>query len=70
MFEATLDSLMPLPLVNAPEKDPSHLNEYPEYQSGRTVLALFPDTTSFYKAEVVATPKDLRADGQRVRIDV
>jgi SAGA-associated factor 29 len=61
---------MPLPLVDVPEKDPKHLNEYPEYPAGRAVLALFPDTTSFYKAEVVATPKDLRAEGQRVSIDV
>lgn len=66
VYTTTLRSLIPLPRVDVPASDPSHLNHYPEYRAGSTVLALFPDTTSFYKAEVISTPKDMQTAGQRV----
>ncbi|CAG8777655.1 5367_t:CDS:2, partial [Acaulospora colombiana] len=50
MYTTTIRSLIPLPVVSVPSSDPSHISNYPEYKSGSTVLALFPDTTSFYKA--------------------
>jgi hypothetical protein len=58
--------LIPLPVVDAPPSDPSYIGNYPEYKSGSTVLALFPDTTSFYKAVVVQTPKEIQTSGSRV----
>ncbi|CAG7853089.1 SubName: Full=Uncharacterized protein {ECO:0000313/EMBL:CCA70840.1} [Serendipita indica DSM 11827] len=64
-YTTTIKSLIPLPIVDTSPSDPSHLGAYPEYQSGSIVLALFPDTTSFYKAEVVASPKDIQVAGNR-----
>jgi len=36
---------------------PEHPEKAPEYTKGSEVLAMFPNTTSFYKATVVAPPK-------------
>jgi SAGA-associated factor 29 len=36
-----------------------HPNAYPTFPSGSTVMALYPDTSCFYRAEVISTPKEL-----------
>ncbi|RXW23386.1 hypothetical protein EST38_g2452 [Candolleomyces aberdarensis] len=37
----------------------------PEFQIGSTVLGLYPDTSCFYRADVVATPKSLQSAGRQ-----
>jgi SAGA-associated factor 29 len=66
IYTASLSSILPLPIANLPPDDPSHLNAYPDYVSGTIVLALYPETTSFYKAEVVASPREILIAGARV----
>jgi len=66
MYTASLSSILPLPIANLPPDDASHLNAYPDYAAGTIVLALYPETTSFYKAEVVASPKEMLVSGPRV----
>ncbi|KAJ4482136.1 SGF29 tudor-like domain-containing protein [Lentinula aciculospora] len=55
-FNTTLRSIIPLPDPNAPPGTPSSLSAYREFPVGSTVLALYPDTSCFYQAEVMATP--------------
>jgi SAGA-associated factor 29 len=69
IYTASLSYILPLPIANVAPDDPSHLNAYPEYPSGTIVLALYPETTSFYKAEVVASPKEMLVAGARVSWD-
>lgn len=51
-FTATLKTLIPLGDPNAPTNSPQHPNNYPEFPRGHTVLALYPDTSCFYRARV------------------
>ncbi|KAF5385639.1 hypothetical protein D9757_005457 [Collybiopsis confluens] len=55
-YNTTLRSIIPLPDPNAPAGSPSGLSAYREFPVGSSVLALYPDTSCFYRAEVVATP--------------
>ncbi|KAJ3763702.1 SGF29 tudor-like domain-containing protein [Lentinula raphanica] len=64
-FNTTLRSIIPLPDPNAPAGSPSSLSAYREFPVGSTVLALYPDTSCFYRAEVVATPTDTAAPSVR-----
>ncbi|TFK40649.1 SGF29 tudor-like domain-containing protein [Crucibulum laeve] len=59
-YIATPKNLIPLPDPNAPIGSSAHLGSYPEFPVGSTVLGLYPDTSCFYRAEVVATPKDTK----------
>lgn len=61
-------SLIPLPDPNASPNSAAHPSQYPELRKGTVVLALYPDTTAFYRAEVVATPRDTLVAGLRVHI--
>ncbi|KAG5652966.1 hypothetical protein H0H81_002864 [Sphagnurus paluster] len=63
LYNTTLRSIIPLPDPNAPPGSPSHVSEYPEFRTGATVMALYPDTSCFYRAEVIATPKELNPRG-------
>jgi SAGA-associated factor 29 len=59
-YRTSASSMIPLPPVGA---------ELAELEKGRTVLALYPDSTTFYKAEVMGTDKDtgrvnLRFEGE------
>jgi len=56
IYKTTLKSILPLPDPDAPAGTPAHLNLYPEFPVGSTVMALYPDTSCFYRAEVIATP--------------
>ena len=44
--------MIPLPDPDVPQNSPSHPNAYPEFPAGSTVMALYPDTSCFYRAEV------------------
>jgi len=57
---ANIKSIIPLPDPNAA------FSSYQDFPAGSTVMALYPDTSCFYRAEVIATPKELQPSG-RVR---
>ncbi|EMD39968.1 hypothetical protein CERSUDRAFT_63483 [Gelatoporia subvermispora B] len=60
-YNTTLRAIIPLPDPNAPPDSAAHLNAYPEFTTGSTVMALYPDTSCFYRAEVLASPRDLQS---------
>lgn len=57
-------SIIPLPDKDASAGSPAHTSAYQEFPTGATVLALYPDTSCFYRAEVVASPKDIPTQGR------
>ena len=61
-------SIIPLPDKDASAGSPAHTSAYQEFPTGATVLALYPDTSCFYRAEVVASPRDIPTQG-RVSVD-
>ncbi|EEB90918.1 hypothetical protein MPER_10813, partial [Moniliophthora perniciosa FA553] len=63
-YNTTLRNIIPLPDPNAPPGSASSLSAYREFPAGSTVMALYPDTSVFYRAEVVATPQDLQPSGR------
>ncbi|KAK1229882.1 hypothetical protein PQX77_007054 [Marasmius sp. AFHP31] len=63
-YNTTLRSIIPLPDPTAPPGHPSSLSAYKEFPKGSTVMGLYPDTSVFYRAEVVATPQDLKPAGK------
>ena len=60
-YNTTLRAIIPLPDPTAPPDSASHLNAYPEFTTGSTVMALYPDTSCFYRAEVIENPRDIVA---------
>ncbi|KIJ64434.1 hypothetical protein HYDPIDRAFT_132292 [Hydnomerulius pinastri MD-312] len=64
-YNTTLRAIIPLPDPTAPPNSAAHLNAYQEFPAGSTVMALYPDTSCFYRAEVIASPKDLQPPGGR-----
>ncbi|KAF7299038.1 SGF29 C-terminal domain-containing protein [Mycena indigotica] len=56
-YHTTMRAIIPLPDPSAPPSSPSHVSAYPEFSPGSTVMALYPDTSCFYRAEVIATPR-------------
>ncbi|KAI6122503.1 SGF29 tudor-like domain-containing protein [Pisolithus croceorrhizus] len=65
-YNTTLRAIIPLPDPSAPPNSASHPNAYQEFPAGSTVMALYPDTSCFYRAEVVAAPSDLHPPGRGV----
>lgn len=67
IFNTTLRSIIPLPDPLAPPSHPSHPSNADVYPPNTQVLALYPDTTAFYRATVLWPPgapggkKDKRA---------
>lgn len=62
-YPANAKSMIPLPDPDAPLTSPSHPNAYPVFNTGDTVMALYPDTSCFYRAEVtevVSPPREGR----------
>jgi len=55
-YNTTLRNLIPLPDPNAEIGSPTHPLSYETFQVGATVMAQYPDTTTFYRAEVVLGP--------------
>lgn len=52
-YNTTLRAIIPLPDLEAPPSNAAHLNAYREFPVGSTVMALYPDTSCFYRAEVI-----------------
>src|SRR5882724_4069272 len=65
-YNTTLRNLIPLPDPSAPHNSAMHPNSYEEYPVGSIVMGLYPDTSCFYRAEVVTAPRD-SPPGSRVR---
>ena len=55
IYIANSKALLPLPEQDVPANNPNHVNNYPEFPVGSFVMALYPDTSCFYRAEVIAT---------------
>jgi len=64
LYNTTLRSIMPLPNPNAPPNSAPHQNAYPVFPVGATVMVLYPDTSCFYRAEVLASPSDTHPAGR------
>lgn len=65
-YVTNIKSIIPLPDPNAAPGSLAHVSSYQEFPAGSTVMALYPDTSCFYRAEVIATPKEMQGGG-RVR---
>jgi len=63
-LRSTPISMIPLPDKSASSGSPAHIGAYPEFATGATVMALYPDTSCFYRAEVIASPKDIPTQGR------
>ncbi|KAL0961072.1 hypothetical protein HGRIS_006056 [Hohenbuehelia grisea] len=63
-YNTTLRAIIPLPDPNAAPGSSSHLTAYQEFPAKSTVMALYPDTSCFYRAEVIATPKEMQPSGR------
>ncbi|KAG1848715.1 SGF29 tudor-like domain-containing protein [Suillus subalutaceus] len=66
-YNTTLRAIIPLPDPNAPSSSAAHLNAYQEFPAGSTVMALYPDTSCFYRAEVISSPKDVSGRGMSTK---
>ncbi|PPR01147.1 hypothetical protein CVT26_016048 [Gymnopilus dilepis] len=56
IYTAGPRSIMALPDPDAPPGSPAHLSLHPTFPVGSVVLALYPDTSCFYRAEVISVP--------------
>ncbi|KAL1738566.1 SGF29 tudor-like domain-containing protein [Schizophyllum fasciatum] len=61
-YRATLNNLIPLPDPAAQPSTPANLSAYPELPTGSDALAMYPDTTCFYRAQVLEPPKVTQRD--------
>lgn len=59
-------SLFPLPDLNADPRSPTHPNAYEDFPQGTRVLAIYPDTSSFYRGIVRHPPIPGTASGHPV----
>ncbi|WVF68778.1 hypothetical protein IAT40_003550 [Kwoniella sp. CBS 6097] len=66
-YNTTLRSIIPLPDPDSPSHLSSHPSNLEDYGRGAQVLALYPDTTSFYRATVVAPPPPGTGNGLGIR---
>ncbi|KAF5360947.1 hypothetical protein D9756_004801 [Leucocoprinus leucothites] len=57
-YTANIKSIIPLPDPHAA------VSSYQDFSAGSTVMALYPDTSCFYRAEVIAAPKDIQPSGR------
>ncbi|KAG2344541.1 hypothetical protein BDR05DRAFT_999285 [Suillus weaverae] len=62
-YNTTLRAIIPLPDPNALSTSAAHLNAYQDFPTGSTVMALYPDTSCFYRAEVISSPRDVAGRG-------
>lgn len=61
-YNTTLKNIIPLPDRRLPNSYPEH-----DFAPGLAVLALYPDTTSFYRATIVSGPHSLNV-GTAVKV--
>ncbi|OCF37307.1 SAGA-associated factor 29 [Kwoniella heveanensis BCC8398] len=66
-YNTTLRSIIPLPDPDSPSHLSSHPSNLEDYGRGSQVLALYPDTTSFYRATVMAPPLPGTGNGLGIR---
>ncbi|ORX37156.1 SGF29 tudor-like domain-domain-containing protein [Kockovaella imperatae] len=66
-FDTSLRNLIPLPDGSLPTHNPSHPSNLEDFPKGSTVLGLYPETTSFYRATVIAAPYPGTGMGHGVR---
>ncbi|KAG6816806.1 hypothetical protein H0H87_002775 [Tephrocybe sp. NHM501043] len=59
LYNTTLRAIIPLPDPTASQGSPAHISSYQTFSAGATVMALYPDTSCFYRAEVIAAPKEI-----------
>ena len=64
LYNTTLRSIIPLSDPDASSNSASHQSAYPVFPAGATVMALYPDTSCFYRAEVLASPRDIHPTGR------
>jgi len=57
IYTANLKSIVPLPEAGVPVGNPAHINFHPIFAVGSVVLALYPDTSCFYRADVISNPR-------------
>ncbi|KAG2362161.1 SGF29 tudor-like domain-containing protein [Suillus spraguei] len=62
-YNTTLRAIIPLPDPSALSTSAAHLNAYQEFPAGSTVMALYSDTSRFYRAEVISPPRDVPGRG-------
>jgi hypothetical protein len=55
-YNTTLRSIIPLPDASLPTHSSAHPSNIDDYPKSTQVLALFPETTSFYPAKVLGIP--------------
>ncbi|KAH9480526.1 SAGA-associated factor 29 [Psilocybe cubensis] len=55
-YIANPKAMVPLPDPEAAPGSPGHLGAHPTFSVGDPVLALYPDTSCFYRAEVISVP--------------
>ncbi|KAK3500442.1 SGF29 tudor-like domain-containing protein [Neurospora hispaniola] len=62
-YRTSASSMIPIPAAGEEEK------KLPKLEKGKVVLALYPDSTTFYKAEVMGTEAEGEGEGkQRVKL--
>jgi SAGA-associated factor 29 len=66
-WNTTLRSIIPLPNPAANPSSSAHPSNLEDYPKGTAVLALYPDTTSFYRATVVSAPLPGTGHGLGIR---
>ena len=69
LLRSTPISIIPLPDKDASPGSPAHLSAYQEFLAGATVMALYPDTSCFYRAEVIASPNQGRVSRSIDRVE-
>ncbi|KAF9534473.1 SGF29 tudor-like domain-containing protein [Crepidotus variabilis] len=62
-------SILPLPDVHAAPGTPAHIGQYREFPVGSMVMAMYPDTSCFYRAEVVAFDRSITKPIYKVKFD-
>ncbi|KAJ9115108.1 hypothetical protein QFC22_005438 [Naganishia vaughanmartiniae] len=65
-FNTTMRAIFPLPDLHADPSSPTHPNKYEDFPAGTRVLAIYPDTSSFYRGVVVHPPVPGTASGHPV----
>jgi len=63
-YPTTLRAIIPLPDPSQPPTSAAHPNAYQQFPANSTVMALYPDTSCFYRAEVIAPPQDVQPSGR------
>ncbi|KZV73713.1 hypothetical protein PENSPDRAFT_269702 [Peniophora sp. CONT] len=69
LYKTTVQKIRPLADPDAPANSPTHLNAYPDHPAGSIVLALYPDTSCFYRAQVIAGLRESQGQTYQVKFE-